>query len=270
MHVIHKGTAGIGNRIKVLGRCVEIARGGTLYVDWYDTTWYDGFYDYFELIGFPKTQPKLNGLRIFPGVWTVKRLTTGGIESPEFRKEAINGFRCPMRLPTGWNESYDVIVGCDYTAKYTNNFFKQLRAVPRIREALAQTLKQHNLTPGTYKCWHVRNTDKKGADPEHTLRMAAKGDVLITDDILVQVRGLALGLICPSLLPVTPCKGVHHYSPEQLKVRGMTRRDLNTSCIVDLFIGGLAKDFRVTCKLSTYSEFIERARAVDWFKHALT
>src|SRR6056297_3500142 len=75
--IVQKGIAGLGNRLQVLGRVVDMAHetGRSWFADWRDSSWEDGFDPYFEqlpgLVG-------AEGCSVWPNPWTPETLWTRG------------------------------------------------------------------------------------------------------------------------------------------------------------------------------------------------
>lgn len=264
-YIIHKGIAGLGNRLQVLGRCLDIAQktGAVLIPDWRDTSFQDDFFQYFSISGI-KTAP-VSDIPVIPEDYKVLPMEwKNNLEIPCAKKHFKNSFpRCSLIVSSS---DWDVLAVCDYQAQHSDLIFDILHPSSEILEKVSNTLNSADAYIwGDLSVWHIRHTDKKGPDPDELLKkMKSSSDpvkILITDNREIAEKAKEIGIYCCSEIPSVPSKGgVHHSSVKYLEQNGLTRKQLNVSAIADLYIGICAGKFYSTCENSSFSNFISRAR----------
>jgi len=249
--IVQKGIAGIGNRLQVLGHCVDMAAqtGRRVYPDWRDISWRLGFYDYFTLAGsgLPESEES-----IWPKPWTHDTLWC---ECPKKLWKDKGRARYSASAIPG---DTDVAVVCAYCASYSDKLFQDLGVLPYIVESALAWLEENDRKSGEYNCWHIRHTDKKtDKDALQDAKARIKpGDVVITDNHDITAWGL-----CPSFTLPNAQRGMHH-----AKVDEATKHEINVSAIRDMVIAGLADKFTGLCRKSSYSEFIKRGRKAGYWE----
>lgn len=250
--VLQKGIAGLGNRLQVLGYCVDIAEktGRIVVPDWRDTSWRLGFRSCFG--GF---QSHCLGKSVWPPPWKLKNV---GCKCPKefFKGDGGKTTFNVDEIP----ENKEVIVVCRYIAPFSNKLFTKITINKDIVQEANDWLKKHGIKPYTYRCWHIRHRDKRTEEGalKEAYKQIKKGDVIITDNAECGSWGL-----CPSYIvkSKTPKKGLHH-----LKVQRPEKSKINRSSVIDMIIGGLAKEFYPVCSHSSYGQFIERGHKADYWK----
>jgi hypothetical protein len=276
-HIVQLGVAGFGNRISVLGYCLDlaIAHDCTIEPRWYDNTWREGFERYFQL-------------RSERLCWSGNSLELlGSIYPPELKDSFQPGSKVKLgpkaihrlersgafKVESALAANADTFVVCKYLADYSDAIFDILALQPIVIDHLSLVLDKFK---PPFDCWHIRNTDKTGQPWQEVLlqiqsRVALKPQILITDSFQVKIQAQAAGIYCNSAIPeVTRAGiGVHHLNQGDLEKFGLTKDLLNLNLISDLFLAGVAEEFLETCPNSSFSRFVTRARSVGWFRRHL-
>lgn len=264
--IIQKGIAGLGNRLMVLGWCLDnaIKYDTALWVDWRDSSWQTGFDAYFELSRVSLYE-YISG-KYWPDCWDIQ--TAQDVSCAKAMMPACK--TAPHDIDAHHAEC-DVFVACQYLAPYSDAIFEHLHLTPYMQgwtSAYMQAL------PDNYHCYHIRHTDKRTKYIDDRLFDAAQykfSVVVVTDSLQVKTKALELGLLCPSIIPADPKKGgVHHSKRATLAAQGLDRETLNRSAVADMFVAGLADRFIACCPDSSYSKFVQRGRKVGYFKKELS
>lgn len=249
--ILQKGIAGIGNRFQVLAACC--ATGQHVFADWRDTSFRGKFSDVFYSDQVTDFEPGSVTDPVYPAWWT------SHIDNPCAKQLAGDHFRS-ARISD--SDQYERIVVCKYNAMYPPCMLKIIR--PNAQVYNFAEMNMHGVGP--YRCWHVRATDKN-ADTDKIIHdiinVLTPGlqKVVITDSRYVRDCLCGHRIYCPSDIPPVPKRGgIHHMSDRDLSAAGMTKRQLNLSCVSDLVIAARADVFDATCPHSSYSQLIETAR----------
>jgi len=255
--VMQKGVAGLGNRLQILGRCVDLAQeiGAKVYPDWRDRCWVLGWHAYLTLgalseCEMPQDVPPET---IYPPHWAT--------ENRYIAETCLRQWYGHIRADS-IPSTAELSVYMGYNAGYSDELFRHLRLRPGMLTALGARMWLSRLEPGGYNCWHIRHNDKKSKPEDIEEAFAAMESstlppVLLTDNIALNGRADQAGISCPSFLPAQRPRGggVHH-----MDLCAFDRGMCNASAIADLWIGGMAHEFHAICPASTFSQFIERGR----------
>lgn len=273
-HIVQLGIAGFGNRMSVLGHCVDLAlkHHCTLDVQWLDNSWGVEFQKYFNFNAeLYCRRPNSDLGLLFPYDWTspLPRSAANALGQAAIAKINRN---LNNDIESAIQAGADTYVVCKYLASYSDSLFQQLRLNAEIKTFLRQ---QMLALPEEFDCWHLRGTDKQGAPSEKVLRamkrrQRVREQVLVTDSWEAKNAALAMGLLCHSnIVPVEGSGGVHHVPSSGLRRYGLVKHDINMGLLADVFIGGVAVKFFPTCRKSTFSALIQRGRAAAWFSREL-
>jgi len=256
--IVQKGINGLGDRLRVLGECVDMAEatGRYIYPDWRDKCWRLGFFDYFSLEGDiapERTQYVWPEPYVWPKPWTMDNLWC---ECPQtlLGKQCLTHFAA-ADIPHG----VDVAVACRPGGQYSDKFFHVLHISQEIVDSALSWLRGNDRKPGEYRCFHVRHTDRETDDEslKSVREELQPGDVIITDNHEVAKWG-----DCPSYTFPVKRSGLH----KQYGVDDGTKHALNVSSIRDMIIGGLSGEFVYFRSDSSYSQFIQRSREAGYWR----
>lgn len=254
--VLQKGIAGLGNRLQVLGYCVDVAEetGAELLVDWRDSAWRDKFTRYFTLkdILVSDYKPGIAEKPILPEWWESR------VDAKCAKQLAHDDFARvkPADLKADWK----TLVVCQYRMRHSGRVYELLDFKPVVKRAFK------NLSLKDYDCWHIRDLDKSEGGYAKMLERVRRHEtsrqkVVITDNLHCKKRAEMMGVFCPSVIPEPPEKGgAHHVNDPTLGEQGLTKRDINLSTVVDVLVGVNAVEFHATCEGSTYSQLIKNLR----------
>lgn len=300
--ILHYGCGGLGNRLQVLGWCIDkaIEHQMKIYPMWNDSlSWREDFFDkfnissdlIFDISKYDSSQVKTNLLNLPTELLTDSRQFQNYFTETDETKipnnvslvnHIFHVVEAECRAYFNSNSIEDgIYLMPAFCIKYKDNIFKHLSIQDKVKHAVNASL---DLISKPYTCWHIRYTDKSNGIPIEDIfkeieTHPSQTKVIVTDSAIVKQMSIERDMIClsriPRVVPPTcgrkiPGGGAHHRTDAQLANDNLTKDDVNMSAIVDMFIAGMADEFIGTCaKTSSYSWFIDRGRNTNWFKQQL-
>ena len=225
-YLISKGWEGFGDRIQCLSNCIVLALryNRTLYVDWTDTIWNEGFYKYFHF----NNVPSVNSLKrilhfseVYPKYWKHKLMLPGNLWMYDIKDELV------FDPSKGYNFE-DVWVHCGIGYREFNMIL--LAKHLRVNKDIVPLVYSEPITD--MPVVHLRGTDRTFTDQDwdNLLEKAPKAMVL-SDDTTLIARWMKDSP--DSIVISNPLLNTNHYSVNSKKVN---KHHMNLALLKEFFI----------------------------------
>ena len=222
-YIVSKGWEGFGDRIQCLSSCLVMALrfNRTLYVDWNDTIWSEGFYKYFyfEDVPYITSQKEIpNYLDVYPSFWQHKLMLPGNNWLYDMKDDLLLD---PMK---GYNfQDVWVHPGIGYREYNLVLLSKHMR----VNKEIAKKIVTKPITD--LPLVHLRGTDRKVDEYKwQELREKAPAAVVLSDDKTLIDRWMKESP--KSRLFSKPKANVNHFT-----VKDINKHEMNLALLRDFF-----------------------------------
>ena len=185
-YIVSKGWQGFGDRLQCLSYCLNSALryNRSLYVDWNDTIWQEGFYRYFHFVDLPfvTSDKDIKYSTIYPAFWKHKLMLPANAWVYNIKNELEFEPLKNLHYEDVWVHS-----GIGYREYDFNQLPKHLR----LNDDIAQEIKAR-LIDFDLPVVHLRGTDREVSESKWAeLRSAAPIAWVISDDKALIDRWMA-------------------------------------------------------------------------------
>ena len=228
-YLISKGWEGFGDRIQCLSNCIVMSQryNRTLYVDWTDTIWLEGFYRYFHFDGLEYTNDlKTIGqhLPVYPHYWKHKLMLPGNLWMYDMKDQLTFD-------PSKTYNFEDVWVHCGIGYREYN--IVRLAQHLRINSDITPLVYTEPITD--LPVVHLRGTDRNfSVDDWQRLRTVAPIANVLSDDTTLIERWMNDSP--ESIVISNPKPNTTHYT-----VDGVDKHQMNLALLKEFFIIASAK-----------------------------
>jgi hypothetical protein len=249
-YMISKGWEGFADRMQCLSYCLSTAKlfNRTLYVDWTDTIWRDGFYKYFHWVDLPNVSQVAvidEELAVYPHFWKHKLILPANEWVYDIKEELVFEPKTGRHYEGVW-----VHPGIGYREYDMPELCSHLRLNRNIKKAIVPTDPDIPLV-------HLRGNDRSFTEEQwETLREKAPIALVVSDDAKLVQRWLKESPL--SVVLSQPKEGMYH------KTITPSKHDMNMAILRDFIAVSKAKE---AYALNDESIFFKMARIMntdDW------
>lgn len=245
-YLISKGWEGFADRLQCLSYCLSMAKlfNRTLYVDWTDTIWRDGFYKYFHWVDLPNISNVAvidEELDVYPHFWKHKLILPSN--------EWVYDIKEQLEFDPKKDRHYEgVWVQCGIG--YREYDMPELCRHLRLNKNIA---KEIPVTDSDMPVVHLRGNDRTFTqDQWDTIRKLAPIALIVSDDAKLVRRWLDESP--KSIVLSQPKEGVYH------KTIFPSKHEMNLALLRDFIAVSKAKE---AYALNDESVFFKMARIMN-------
>lgn len=229
-YIVSKGWEGFGDRLQCLSYCINSALryNRSIYVDWTDTVWKEGFYRYFHFVDLPFVESDKDipvSSSVYPEFWKNKLMLPANSWVYDMREALAFEPQKSLHYEDVW-----VHPGVGYREYDFNQLPKNLRLNADIAEEVRSRLVELDLP-----IVHLRGTDRAVSEEKWAeLREKAPVAWVLSEDKALIDRWMQES---PDSKVFSGAKeGVTHFSTD------VDKHEMNLAVLVDFFAIASAKD----------------------------